>query len=154
MNYKEMMVKQAKSQGKLSLHSYAIGVITSIVECSYNADEKVSDISLAIEGMDEAWDDKSLPWDYEDVKKALPQTEPTKEINHLDCTIDLAKVESFVSFPIIPLGPLCEACDCFKCKLLHHCVIKGPTSLVNCVYQCNGRISRNVCLYVRKKGIC
>lgn len=153
MNYKEMMINQAKSQGRTSLHPYTIGVITSIIkEDSYNVDEKLIDISLALEGMDEAWNDKSLPHDYADAKKPLLQTEAVEEILHPDCTIDLAKVESFVSFPMVPLGPLCEACDCFGCKLLHRCVIKGPTTLVDCVNQCNGRMARNVCQYARKRG--
>jgi DNA modification methylase len=61
-----------------------------------NVDEELNDISLALEGMHEAWDDKSLPWDYAGVKKApLPEESPKKN-SHLDCTIDLVRVESFL----------------------------------------------------------
>ena len=97
MDYKTMMINQSKSQGRLSLHPYAIGVITSIVsDGNYNPDKKVNDISLALEGMDEAWNDKSLPWDYVDTKKPSTAMESDKEINQLDCTIDLSKVEPFL----------------------------------------------------------
>ena len=79
MNYKEMMINQAKSQGRTSLHPYTIGVITSIVECNYNPGEKVNAISLALEGMNEAWNDKSLPWDYADAKKLPAPTESVEK---------------------------------------------------------------------------
>ena len=96
MNYKEMMINQAKSQGRISLHPYTIGVIRSIIKWDYNPDEKVNDISLALEGMYEAWNDKSLPHDYTDVKKPLLQTEAGEEITHPKCTINVAKVESLL----------------------------------------------------------
>ena len=95
MNYKEMMVNQAKSQGRISLHPFTIGVITTIISYG-NPGEKVSDISLALKGMYEAWDDKSLPHDYTDVKKPSTAMESDKEINHPKCTINVAKVESLL----------------------------------------------------------
>src|SRR5665648_559255 len=74
------MINQAKSQGRLSLHPYTIGVITSIVECNYAPVDKVNGISLALEGMNKAWNDKSLPRDYADAKKAPLSEEAPKEI--------------------------------------------------------------------------
>ena len=97
MNYKEMMINQAKSQGRISLHPYTIGVITAIIaDKSYTADEKVSAVSLALEGMYEAWYDKSLPHDYTDVKKPSTAMESDKKINHLDCTVNVTKVQSLL----------------------------------------------------------
>ena len=71
MNYKEMMIGQAKSQGRSSLNAYTIGVITAIVNNGNAGPSELNDIALALEAMDEAWDDKSLPWDYEDAKETL-----------------------------------------------------------------------------------
>ena len=88
------MINQARSQGRMSLCPYTVGVIRSIVKWDYNPDKKVNDISLALEGMYEAWNDKSLPYDYVDVKKPLLQTEAGEEITHPKCTINVAKVES------------------------------------------------------------
>ena len=95
MNYKEMMINQAKFQGRLSLHPFTIGVITSIINYG-NVDEELNNISLALEGMNEAWDDKSLPWDYADAKRPLLQTEAEEEILHPKCTVNVAKVQSLL----------------------------------------------------------
>lgn len=76
MDYKAIMIKQAKTQGRESLYPFTIGVITSIITHeNYSPNNKIRDITLAIEGMDEASKDKSLPWDYSDVKKASASTE-------------------------------------------------------------------------------
>ena len=96
MDYKTMMIKQAKSQGRLSLHPYTIGVITSIVECNYAPVDKVNGISLALEGMNKAWNDKSLPRDYTDAKKVPLSEEAPKEISHPDCIVNVTKVQSLL----------------------------------------------------------
>lgn len=128
---------------KAEMNSCAIGIIGVIVgEIHTTANCKVIEIASTLKDLEEAWN----------TRKPSAPTESPQENSHLDCTMDLEKVESFVNFPIIPLGPLCEVCDCFKCKLLHRCTFKGPTTLVNCVYQCNGIIARNVCQYARKRG--
>lgn len=89
MNYKTMMFKQAMAQGRETLHPFAIGVITTIVK-NDNVNGQLNDIALALESMNEAWNDESLPWNYEDVDKASAETEAVEEISHLDCTIDAA----------------------------------------------------------------
>ena len=96
MNYKEMMINQAKSQGRISLHPYTIGVITSIIKCNYAPVDKVNGISLALEGMNEAWNDKSLPHDYTDVKKPSTAMESDKKINHPKCMLNVTKVQSLL----------------------------------------------------------
>jgi hypothetical protein len=95
LDYKAMMINQAKSQGRASLRPFTIGVITSIINYN-NVDEELNDISLALEGMHEAWDDKSLPWDYADAKKAPAVTEAVEEICHPDCIVNVTKVQSFL----------------------------------------------------------
>jgi len=97
LNYKEMMIGQANFLGKSSLHAYTIGVITAIIaDKSYTADEKVSAVSAALGAINEVWDDKSLPYDYADVKKAPLPEEVPKEILHPDCIVNVTKVQSFL----------------------------------------------------------
>lgn len=66
--------------------------------------------------------------------------------------VDTSKIESLVDFPLIPLGHLCNHCDCFRCKKLGRCEIRKPTTVTHCKDECNGRVSRNVCEYARKRG--
>ena len=97
MNYKEMMIKQAKFLGKSSLSAYAIGVITAIIDDkSYTSDEKVSAVSAALEAKNEAWNDKSLPHDYADAKKAPLPEGAEEEISHPDYIVNVTKVQSFL----------------------------------------------------------
>jgi len=97
LNYKEMMINQANFLGKSSLPAYTIGVITAIIDDkSYTTDEKVSAVSAALEAKNEAWDDRSLPHDYTDVKKALLLTEAPQEISHPKCVINVTKVQSLL----------------------------------------------------------
>ena len=97
MNYKEMMINQAKAQGRISLHPFAFGVIASILNNgNSNADEKLNNVFLVREGMYEAWDDRSLPWDVTDTKKAPLPEEAPQELCHSDCIINITKAQSLL----------------------------------------------------------
>ena len=130
-------------QTKSEMNSLVIGEIESIMgDLSTSADVKVLEIARALDGLRRAWD----------AKKTSASTEAPKVNSQLYSTIDVSKVEDLIVFPLIPLGPLCRVCDCFKCKKLHNCTIKLPSVIVNCKDDCNGRIARNVCYYARKRG--
>jgi len=97
LNYKEMMIGQANFLGKSSLHAYTIGVITAIIaDKSYSADEKVSAVSAALEAKNEAWNDKSLPHDYADAKKAPLSEGAEEEICHPDYIVNVTPAQSLL----------------------------------------------------------
>ena len=52
-----------------------------------------------------------------DAKKPPAETEGAKEINHLDCTINLEKVEPLLAFPLVELGPECKKCQCLLVQI-------------------------------------
>lgn len=78
-------------------------------------------------------------------KKALLLTEPTRKINHLDCTIDLGKIESPVEFPLVELGPECKGCLCYTCSNLFTCTICSPNMLESCLKFCRGIVGIEHC---------
>ncbi|MCO1599781.1 hypothetical protein [Desulfosporosinus nitroreducens] len=97
MDRKAWFIDFAKVAGRKNLNAYAIGVIKSILCCDCNDPAKqVAEIHNATESLVEVFNDESLPWDVMDVKKASAPTETVEEISHLDCTIDVSKVEPLV----------------------------------------------------------
>lgn len=73
------MTKLAQEMGRKSLPSYTIGHIMSIVEDDCSAEEKVKDIVKTLSEMNQAWNDKSLPWSLEDAKTPSVPAESIKE---------------------------------------------------------------------------
>jgi len=86
-----------KCGGIPRMHSIAIGVISAIMnDRCRTSDEKVSETLGTLSNMNETFNDKSIPDGSLDAKKAPALTEARKENTHLDCTIDLSKVESLI----------------------------------------------------------
>lgn len=79
------------------LNAYAIGIIKAIL-CSDRNDpaKQVEEAHNALASLDAVFEDESLPWEVVDAKKPSAPTESPKEISHLDCTINLSKVEPLV----------------------------------------------------------
>lgn len=72
---------------KGEMNDLVIGEIEAIMgDLSTSANEKVIEIARALDGLNKAWNAK---------KDSSPQGAP-KENSHLDCTIDLSKVESLL----------------------------------------------------------
>lgn len=92
---KAWFIDFAKVAGRKNLNAYLIGVIKSILCCNYCDAEATKEIRNALDSMDAAFNDESLPWDVLDAKKPSAPTESPKEISHPECIIDLPKVEPF-----------------------------------------------------------
>ena len=136
---KKEMIDNAKRYGRKYLDTHAIGVITVIMgDLSTSAKEKVVEVNRTLRDLDIVKRDESLPWDT-DAKKTPTAMEVPQEIYHLDCTIDLSRVESLLGFPLIERGPACNRCQCFKCNQLPDCHYLEPTTLHYCRIQCKGR---------------
>ena len=97
MDRKAWFIDFAKIAGRKNLRKYFISVVKSILCCHYGNEAKQEmEIRNALEGMDEAMNDESLPWDVViDAKKAPLPEEAPKEISQSQCTIDVSKVEPF-----------------------------------------------------------
>ena len=155
MNRTQWMIEVANDTGRKHLLPFCEGITRQLMaDSSTSQAEKDLEIARTLRDMLPVLNDESLPWDLTeptDEEKPSAPTESPVEIIHLDCTINISKIEPLLDFPLIPLGPLCEVCDCFRCRLLHRCEIKQPYTLAECKYRCNGRIARNVCQYARKR---
>jgi hypothetical protein len=91
---KAWFIDFAKIAGRKNLNAYLIGVIKSILCCNYCDAEANNEIRNALDSMDAAFNDESLPWDIiMDAKKPSAPTESPKEISQPECTINFHKGE-------------------------------------------------------------
>ena len=94
---KPWFVNSKKHGGIRHMHALAIGVTSAIMnDRGRTSDEKVSETLGTLSNMNGTFNDKSIPDGSLDAKKAPALTEARKENTHLDCTIDLSKVESLI----------------------------------------------------------
>ncbi len=138
MNLKQRLIELAETHGRKSLYPYIIGNIRSIVAGSYSADQKVLEINETLIVLDQVKDDNSLPWD---AKKTPVSAGAEKGKSHLNCIMDVSRIESLVEFPLIELGPMCKECQCFKCSQLGSCRILPPSNLHSCQNVCKGLLA-------------
>ena len=97
MDRKAWFIDFAKIAGRKNLRKYFISVVKSILCCHYGDEAKQEmEIRNALEAMDEAMNDKSLPWDVTDAKKSPTAMEDPREISQPQCTIDISKIEQLV----------------------------------------------------------
>jgi len=114
---------------KEQMNSLVIGEMEIIVgDLSTSANVKVLEIARSLNRLNKAWD----------AKKALLPAEPPREISHLDCTINLEKVEPLLAFPLVELGPECKKCQCFTCSNLFGCQISLSGEAKHCKTECKG----------------
>ncbi|KUO75549.1 MAG: hypothetical protein APF81_27410 [Desulfosporosinus sp. BRH_c37] len=90
---KAWFIDFARIAGRRNLNAYLVGVIKSILCCNYCDAEVNKEIRNALDSMDTAFNDKSLPWDVLDAKKPSAPTESPKEISLPECTINLLEGE-------------------------------------------------------------
>jgi hypothetical protein len=94
---KAWFIDFAKIAGRKNLNAYLIGVIKSILCCNYCDAEANNEIRNALDSMDAAFNDESLPWDIiMDAKKPSTAMESDREISQPECTTNPEKVEPFV----------------------------------------------------------
>ena len=97
MDRKPWMVEVAKDCGRKYLNDLTIGIIREIVkEPHAPAEVKLAEIERTLKDLDEIYRDKSLPYDYTDVKKPSTAMESDGKINQPKCTINVTKVESLL----------------------------------------------------------
>ena len=121
---------------KAEMNSMAVGRIEVVMgELDTYADKKVISIARILSELNQAWNMK---------KDSSPQGAP-KETIQPQCTIDLARVESLVGFPLIERGPACSECDCFGCKHLYYCHLISPSTLHYCGKKCKGMVGIGNC---------
>ena len=97
MNRKKWLIEVAQTSGRKFLHGYCIGVIDAIIESSNTSSKnKVIEIARTLKDLRLVFNNEFLPWDVTDAKMTSAVTEAPKEINHPDCTINVAKVESLL----------------------------------------------------------
>ena len=97
MERKPWMVEVAKDCGRKYLNDLTIGIIREIVkESNTPTAVKLAEIERTLKDLDEIYHDKSFSYDVTDVKKAPALTEAVKKINHLDCTVNVTKVQSLL----------------------------------------------------------
>lgn len=96
MDRKAWFIDFVKIAGRKNLNAYAIGVVKSILCCNSDNATQVKEIRNAMESMDIALHDESLPWDVTDIKKASAPTEAKGKTYHLDCTITVTGIESLM----------------------------------------------------------
>ncbi len=88
MDRKTWFIDFARIAGRRNLQAYAIGVVKSILCCNSNDITRVSEIRNAMDSMDIALNDESLPWDVMDAKKAPTGMEAPKKIYQPDYTTE------------------------------------------------------------------
>ena len=111
-------------------------------DISTSAQTKVVEIARQLMYMDRVKMDDSLSMDAE---KPPAETEGPRKINHLDCTIDLEKVEPLLAFPLVELSPECKKCQCFTCSRLFGCTICSSNTLGSCLKVCCGIVAIEHC---------
>jgi len=128
---------------KEQMNAAAIGDIEEIMgELHTTAPSKVIEVAQTLRDLNQAWN----------AKEPLLQTEAPREISHLDCTIDMSKVESLMQPRGIERGPACGEYQCFKCKRLYCCFTISPTTLYFCKTECNGNAGVGNCPNVDKEN--
>jgi len=128
---------------KEQMNSAAIGIIEVIIgDLNTTLSSKANETACVLRDLNHAWN----------MKKTSAPTEVPKEISHLDCNIDLKKVESLLDFPLIERGPACKTCDCFGCNELPNCHILFPTTQRFCEKACVGTIGVGRCEYSDKES--
>jgi len=74
----------AKIAGRKNLHKYFISVIKSILSSHYDEAREEEEIRNALDSLNLALNDESLPWDVMDVKKTPTAMEVPKKISQHD----------------------------------------------------------------------
>lgn len=69
MDRKSWFIDFAKIAGRKNLQAYAIGVVKSILCCNSDNATQAKEVRNAMDSMDIALHDESLPWEIMDVKK-------------------------------------------------------------------------------------
>ena len=137
----------AKDDGRRKLHNLFEAEVREIMgDISTSAQTKVVEIARQLMYMDRVKMDDSLSMDAE---KPPAETEGAKEINHLDCTMDVAKIESLVDFPLVELGPECNTCDCFACSSLSDCRMIPGNHIMFCKDICRGTVGIGRCQFAK-----
>ncbi len=92
MDRKDWFIDFAKIAGRKNLRKYFISVTKSILSEHCDEVKKENGIRNAIDSLDVAFNDESLPWDVIDAKKPSAPTESHKEISQFYCTIDFGQM--------------------------------------------------------------
>jgi len=133
----------ADLESKAEMNTLAIGIIGEIiVNKSSTVSQKVLEVACTLRDLNCAWDVKTTP----------APTGANEENIQAKCSMDVAKVESLVDFPLVELGPECRECLCFKCPRLGGCRDFRPTTMHHCRELCRGIYAVMSCRLIDKKN--
>jgi hypothetical protein len=96
LDRKSWFIDFANIAGRKNLHKYFISVIKSILCCRYDGPREEAEVHNALDSLNEALNDESLPREVVDAKRAPVDAGAEKKISQLDCIIDVSKVEPLV----------------------------------------------------------
>lgn len=97
MDELKWMTEISKEFGRKHLPNFTNGIIDIVIgKINTTAEEKVAEVARVLKDMHVVLKDEAFPWDTTDAKKAPLPEEAPKENSHLDCTIDVGKVEDLM----------------------------------------------------------
>lgn len=96
MDRRSWFIDFARIAGRKNLYKYFVSVIKSILSCNYDQVREEAEIFNALDSLNEALAQDSLPWDVTDAKKASAPTEAEEKKYYLDCIITVTGIESLM----------------------------------------------------------